>query len=248
MTAKVNVLGIEFDNLTKRNLIEIIINRLSQNDKTFIVTANPEIVMYATKNADYKTVIESADYRIADGIGVIYGAKILNQSLAERIPGYELMMELLQYANEERKKVYFLGAQQGVIDALKIKVAKQFPKIEVVGARNGYFDLSDPSVVIDLKEADADFVFLALGYPRQETWISHNIETFNKGVFIGVGGSFDVLSDKVKRAPVIWQKLNLEWFYRLLKQPSRWKRTLVLPLFLVEVIISKLKNKGGTSI
>ena len=241
MTEKVDVLGLQFNYVTKKELVESLSNRIADNEKTFVVTANPEIVMHAKENPNYKKTVEQATYIIADGIGVIYGARLLNQSLPERIPGYELMVELLQIGNKEKLKVYFLGATQEVIDALQVNVEKQFPNLIIAGTRNGYFEQDDTTVYEDIKNSNPDLVFVALGFPRQEEWIHQHIDSFEKGLFMGVGGSFDVLANKVKRAPLIWQKLNLEWLYRLLKQPSRWKRMLVLPQFLLEVL--KVRRK-----
>lgn len=241
MIERVEVLGMEFDQLTKASLLAELDKKIISEEKTFIVTANPEIVMYAKENTSYNKLVKDADYVIADGIGVIYGAKLLKKYLPERIPGYELMLDLLRIGNEKKLSVYFLGAQQDVIDELQVNVRKSFPNLIIVGARNGYFRPEDTTIQEEIKKANADFIFVALGYPRQEEWINKHMDKFNKGIFMGVGGSFDVLAEKVKRAPLIWQKLNLEWLYRLLKQPSRWRRMLVLPKFLIEVL--KVRGK-----
>lgn len=241
MGKKVEILGVQFDYITKSELVAALANRIQKSEKTFVVTANPEIVMHAKNSPSYKRIVEQSTYTIADGIGVIYGAKILKKSLPERVPGYEIMVELLELGNKEGLSAYFLGASQEVIEALQENVKKRYPNLIIAGAHNGYFKSEDPEILEDVKKANADMVFVAIGYPRQEEWIHQHMEQFEKGLFMGVGGSFDVIAGKVKRAPVIWQKLNLEWFYRLLKQPSRFKRMLVLPQFLIEVF--KVRKK-----
>lgn len=235
MQDKINVLGMNFDNQTKQNVLTKLIRNIEEQKKTFVVTANPEIVMFAKKNPHYQEIVDTANIVIADGIGVVIGSKILKNPLPERIPGYELVTSLLDTAEEKKLRVYFLGASEEVIESLKVKVHNRYPNLVIAGARNGYFEKGDSSVVGEIVQSNPDIVLVALGCPGQEEWIHKNINAFDKGIFIGVGGSFDVLSGKVKRAPVIWQKLNLEWLYRLIKQPSRLKRTLVLPQFLIEV-------------
>lgn len=224
-----------FDHLTKQNVLTKLTHNIEKKKKTFVVTANPEIVMYAKSNIQYKEIVDTADIVVADGIGVVIGSKILKKPLPERIPGYELVTSLLDTAEEKKLKVYFLGASEEVIKSLKVKVRDLYPNLIIAGARNGYFEKDDPDVVGEVIQSDPDIIFVAMGCPGQEQWIHKHIATFDKGIFIGVGGSFDVLSGKVKRAPVIWQKLNLEWLYRLVKQPSRLKRMLVIPKFLIEV-------------
>lgn len=130
-------------------------------------------------------------------------------------------------------RIYFIGAKPNVIEKLVEKVQKTYSDIEIVGARDGYFSASESKrIADDIAESKADFVFLALGFPRQEKWIAAHLQDFDKGIFIGVGGSFDVLSGETKRAPKILVKCNLEWLYRILSQPSRWRRALAIPQFM----------------
>lgn len=236
MKEKVNILGLYFDNITKVRLLDELKNRLENKKKTFLVTSNPEIVMFAQKNEEYKKTLERADYIIADGIGVIYGSRIIKNALPERIPGFDLMVDLLKLANEKNLRVYFLGAKQETLDLVLQNVKRDYPKLNIAGSHNGYFDIDNHEVAHNVKIAQADLIFVALGFPKQEKWIEKNIEQADKGLFIGVGGSFDVLAGTVKRAPLIWQKLNVEWLYRLLRQPSRWKRMLALPYFIIKMI------------
>lgn len=242
---KVSVLGISFDNKTKGTLLKELMKRIHQNKKTFVVTANPEIVMYAKKDPSYMSLVNEADYVIADGIGIIKGSRILGKPIVERVAGYDLMISLLEEADKNGSRVYLLGAKKDVLQSTVQKVQERYPSIHLVGARNGYFDFSDPSVIEQVQQTEPDMVFVATGYPRQEQWIHQYLQTASKGLLMGVGGSFDVLSGKSKRSPKIFIKLNIEWLYRLIKQPYRIKRMMALPHFLHEVKQEKkqLRNK-----
>ncbi|MFS0644766.1 WecB/TagA/CpsF family glycosyltransferase [Siminovitchia sp. 179-K 8D1 HS] len=239
MSKKVEVLGVEFENATQKEMVDCIKDRIKQNKKTFIVTANPEIVMHAQRDPEYKNTLRSADFIVPDGIGIIMGAKMLKKPLQERIAGFDLMSDLLGVANEERLNVFFLGSRENVIEQAIANVKRDYPHVQICGFHHGYFQGNDPRVAEMVKTSNPDLVFVALGFPRQEKWIRTYLDTFEKGIFMGVGGSFDVLAGAVKRAPSIWRRLNLEWLYRLIKQPSRWKRMAFLPLFILKVAGTK---------
>ncbi|EGA88284.1 putative N-acetylmannosaminyltransferase [Planococcus donghaensis MPA1U2] len=245
MTLKfVHILGVPFINTTQKDFIATLETHVAKQEKAFVVTANPEIVMHSLKDEAYKQTLAKATYITADGIGIVKAAAIVGEPLPERVSGYDVMLDLLEMANKNHSSVFFLGAAEEVLQATVKKAKQDYPGIKVVGSHNGFFDWNDHQLPQQIKNAAPDFVFVALGFPRQEQWIGANIDQFDKGVFIGIGGSFDVFSGSVKRAPEMWQKMNLEWFYRLVKQPSRWKRMLVLPKFAATVIGRKASRKG----
>ncbi|MGE7606227.1 WecB/TagA/CpsF family glycosyltransferase [Peribacillus frigoritolerans] len=237
MTEKfVEILTIPFiDSNMDEFMNGMIYPRLMNQEKTFVVTANPEIVEYANEHQDYKDIIISADYITPDGVGIIMASKWLNQPLQERITGFDLMNELFRVADEKALKVYLLGAEENVIETAALKVKELYPGLELVGYNHGYIDIKDDTLPKSIAELEPDIILTALGFPRQEKWVSRHYALFNKGLFMGVGGSFDVLAGKVNRAPVFWQKMRLEWLYRLIQQPSRWKRMLALPRFVLKV-------------
>lgn len=242
-TNKINILNIPFENITKTDLICKLEKSVSAKQKTFLVTANPEIVMYANQDTTYHSIVDKADYVIADGIGVVIGSKLLGTPLPERIAGYDLLVELLKIGNEKGWSAYFLGAKKEVIEKAVENIRANYPGLEVAGWHDGYFNWESSEIQDEIRTKKPDLIFAALGFPRQEVWIAENIGKFDKGIFMGVGGSFDVLAGTVKRAPEIWQKMNLEWFYRLIKQPSRWKRMLALPHFMVKVTNEKFRSR-----
>lgn len=238
----VNILGVDFVNKTKKEFTAEILSRINDQQKTFAVTANPEIVMYARKHSNYMTILKKAHMVIPDGIGIVKGAQLLGTPLKERVPGYELLLEILEEANKKNLKVYFLGAKQLVVKKAVDKVANLYPHIDIVGYHDGYFGIEDKKVLNEVKQQKPDIVFVALGYPKQEKWISQYLKTAEKGFLMGVGGSFDVLSGTTQRAPEFYLKHNLEWFYRLYKQPTRSKRMLALPKFIMAVFLQKIRN------
>lgn len=196
---------------------------LDNNDKRFIITANPETIMTSKKNKNLAKILNGNIDIIPDGIGIIYAAKILKIDIKERITGYDTMINLLSLANQKKKSLYLFGAKEEVIKKCIMKIKKEYPKIVIKGHANGYVKDKD-KVFQDIIKSKPDICLVALGIPEQELLIDKHINDFKKGIFMGVGGSFDVFSETKKRAPKIFIKLNLEWLYRLFKEPYRIKR------------------------
>jgi N-acetylglucosaminyldiphosphoundecaprenol N-acetyl-beta-D-mannosaminyltransferase len=239
-TNLVPVLGINFVDRRFNQVVEMLFSDIRSNRKSFIVTANPEIVMYAQEHPDYKKIIQSADMVVPDGYGIILASKILNTPIIERVAGYDLMVRLLELGNENQLKIYLLGGREETNQKAVATISSQYPNVQIVGSHHGFFDWEKNNITAEIKAASPDIIFVALGFPKQEQWIAKNLGQFSKGLFMGVGGSIDVLSGEVLRAPRIWQKMNLEWFYRLISQPSRWRRMLAIPRFLMQIFKLKL--------
>ncbi|MCC5896190.1 MAG: WecB/TagA/CpsF family glycosyltransferase [Alkalibacterium sp.] len=235
MQNKIMILGIPFDNMTRKEFLKKLYTRMENNEKTFLVTANPEIVMYAIENPSYNHLLLEADYIAPDGIGIVRASKKLETPIKERVPGFELMLGLLEIANINRKRVYFIGAQDEILDLTIKNVKEKWPDLVIAGHHHGYFDHEDPDMIEMVRKTEPDIVLVAFGFPRQEKWIKTYLSKADKGIAVGVGGSFDVLSGKTKRAPFLVQRFHVEWLYRLIKQPSRYKRMLALPYFIKEV-------------
>ncbi|GAB7389228.1 WecB/TagA/CpsF family glycosyltransferase [Bacillaceae bacterium] len=241
---RVRVLGIPFARMTMLETVQWIASRIRAGDKLQIVTANPEIVMAAQKNGELFSLLQRVSLVTPDGIGVVWAAKTLGAPLPERVAGYDLLHELMKRANEEQWRVYLFGASADANEQAARKLQEQYPGARIVGRRDGYFREEDePSIVADINEKKPHLLFVALGAPKQELWIARHWHELNVNAAMGVGGSFDVLAGLVKRAPLLWQKLNLEWLYRLLSQPSRWRRQLALPQFVWKVFTSSFFSK-----
>lgn len=238
----VKVLDLPFIAEDRKTILNLIAKRVDNEEKTFIITANAEIAMYARENKEYLELTKKSNYIVADGIGIVKGAKILNENIPERIPGIELMMDMLEYGNLNNKKVYFYGAKPDTIEKMVTILKNKYPKLNIVGYHHGYHDDSDNKIMNEVIQLKPDYVFVAKGCPLQDEWITKVLDNVDKGVFMGVGGSFDVISGNVKRAPELWQKLNLEWMYRLLSNPQRMGRYVSLPKFVIEVLKDRRIN------
>lgn len=209
---------------SRQDFLSLVRDKLSREERMFIVTANPEAFMFGEKDSEVeKLLLDEATTVVADGIGIVKGAKKIGIDIAERIPGVDIAEKLLEYGSELNKTAFFLGAKQEVIDALCGVIEEKYSGLSVVGAVNGYVDNKD-AVFEEIKAKRPDIVLVALGIPAQEKLIYKHLKDFNKGIFVGVGGSFDVLSGTKTRAPKFFIDHNLEWLYRILKEPSRIKR------------------------
>ena len=216
-----------FDKLYKKSaqsFYEILSDNLKNNKKTFVVTANPETFMISEKNEDVrKMLLDKETVMVPDGIGVLKAGKKIGYNIEERITGIDIANELLKFGNEQKKSIYLFGSKQEVIDSMKIVIKEQYPNLKLVGTSNGY--VTDKDKVFDeIVKLEPDIVLVALGIPLQEMLIYKHLNRFKKGIFVGVGGSFDVMSGMKKSAPKIFIKLNLEWLYRIMKEPKRFKR------------------------
>ena len=216
-----------FDKLYKKSaqsFYEILSDNLKNNKKTFVVTANPETFMISEKNEDVrKMLLDKETVMVPDGIGVLKAGKKIGYNIEERITGIDIANELLKFGNEQKKSIYLFGSKQEVIDSMKIVIKEQYPNLKLVGTSNGY--VTDKDKVFDeIVKLEPDIVLVALGIPLQEMLIYKHLNRFKKGIFVGIGGSFDVMSGMKKRAPKIFIKLNLEWLYRIMKEPKRFKR------------------------
>lgn len=198
--------------------------KLDREEKTFVVTANPETLMIAESNPVYDGILRRPDTTIvADGIGVVKAANMLGIELPGRVTGVETVQRLLALLNEKERSLYLFGAQKEVLEKLVSRIAAEYPGIRLLGSCDGYVKDKD-AVFEQIVNLQPDVTLVALGIPQQEVLISRYYDRFEKGIFIGVGGSFDVLSGTKKRAPALFIKLNLEWLYRIACEPKRIKR------------------------
>ena len=236
-----HVLGVPFDAVTMEEAVARAKKLLQEEGQHIICTPNPEIVMEAQKDQELMNILHEADMVVPDGIGVVWASKYSEIRLTERVAGYDLGQNLMAELAATGETFYFFGGAPGVASTAARKMMKKYPGLKVVGVHNGYFDEKEEKRIIqDIKEKSPSILLVGLGAPKQEKWIYDNIRLTGAKVAIGVGGSFDVMAGNVKRAPKIFQKLGLEWFHRLITQPTRWKRMMRLPKFALTV----LKTKG----
>ena len=203
---------------------KFLLQKLKSGDKTFIITANPEIFVYSQNDSKINEMFHLKETSIVpDGIGVVKAARKLGIDVKERITGVDIAVTLLEYCNEYKKSLYLFGAKQEVIDAMKKVIKEKYSNIELLGATNGYVKDKD-RVMNSIAAKEPDVTMVALGVPTQEKLIYKHLYKFKKGILIGVGGSFDVISGLKKRAPKFFIKTNTEWLYRIIREPKRIKR------------------------
>ncbi|WP_422448940.1 WecB/TagA/CpsF family glycosyltransferase [Thermoanaerobacterium sp. DL9XJH110] len=239
---KIDILGILLDRVDYHMASRRIMDFLTSPGAKIVVTPNAEIIMAAQKDKRLKDAISSADLCFPDGIGVVLASRLLGRPLKQRTTGFDLMMELLRKSADKKLSVFLLGGKPGVAEDAATNIKKKFSGVKIAGTHHGYFGESGEEEVVDIiNRAAPDILFVAMGAPKQEIFMAKNRDKLRCRVAMGVGGSLDVLSGKVRRAPAFMQMAGLEWLYRLITQPSRIRRMSVLPLFLLKVIFSKGK-------
>lgn len=225
----VNLYGCEVAALNMNDTLKEIQRRIDEKVVTQHVVINAGKVVLMNKDKKLADIVKSCPIINADGQSIVWASRILRKPVPERIAGVDLMQELLKLSSNKGYRVYFFGATQEVITKLVNKIKKQYPKLEIAGYRNGYFNEEDEVEIIeDMKNSNADILFVGFSSPKKEYWLNKNIDSINIPFSMGVGGSFDVIAGKTKRAPSWMQKVGLEWFYRFIQEPKRmWKRYLV---------------------
>ena len=244
----IKIFGIKINNISFDEAVAEIKGYLKGDSLKTIYTPNPEIVMGAKDDEKLKTLLNSGDMVTADGIGLIYASKIKGKPLKERVTGYDLSLKLLEIGNNNSYKIYLLGGKEGVAKKAGENIKKDYPNINVVGHHNGYFKGShngyensqeERNIIDEINSVNPDIIFVGLGFPNQERWINTNKDKIKGKVIIGNGGVMDILSGTINPAPDIYRKIGLEWLYRLIKEPSRIKRQIIIPKFILKVLFSK---------
>jgi len=231
MDNRLNILGVGVDTYTMEEATSFLVSSIEEERCARVYTPNSEIILYAYKNPEYCDVLNRAELITPDGIGVVYASKILGRPLKERVSGFDLANKLLEKIAPQGKSVYLFGGKPGIAERAAEKIKKLYPGIKIAGCSDGYFDeQKEKEIIEDINEKSPDVLFVCLGFPKQECWIDAHSD-ISARVMMGIGGSLDVFAGEVKRAPVFFQKSGLEWFYRLVKQPSRFIRMLALPKF-----------------
>lgn len=239
---KTNVLGVNFDDLTTHQAAAAAARLIGQGGFHYVVTPNPEFILSAKKDEEFRTILNGADLALPDGIGVVYAAKILGRPFQERSPGIEFAQALMSIMSKERLSLFLLGAKPGVAEQAAENLKKTYPGLIIAGVHDGYFQEDGP-VAEKIRASGADVAFVCLGAPKQEKWMAKNGPETGVKLACGLGGCLDVFAGNVERAPEAWCRLGLEWLYRLKKEPQRFSRMARLPLVLVDA--AKERLTGG---
>lgn len=242
MSDTINILGVNISVLNMKETVAKAKLFLNEEKPHMIFTPNSEIIYMAYKDAVFADILNSADINTADGIGVVYASKILKRPLSERVAGYDFLNELIKESAKMNKRVFLFGSKPGVAELAGKELEKRYPGIVICGTRDGYFkDEESENIAEQIKNTSPDIVLVCLGAPKQEKWIYNHKDRLGAKIIMGAGGSLDVLAGKVERAPEKWQKLGLEWAYRLKKEPKRILRMTALPKFGLTVMFKGKK-------
>lgn len=233
----VNLLGVPVAAVTMEEALDILESFVSERRTHLVVTSDASSIVRAQEDEEFRRIVQSADLVTPDGIGVVWGARLLGLPIYQRVPGVELMAKLCERAAQKGWKVFLLGAKPGVAEQAAKNLQARYHGLQIVGTHHGYFTPEEePQVIAKIKEAQPDILFVAFGIPKQEKWIARHADELQVPICIGVGGSFDVYAGVVKRAPEWVQRLCLEWLYRTIKDPRRLPRLKAIPKLLWLVI------------
>ncbi len=248
---RTRILNVPVDMVDAGEAMGIFRELMRNGECRLIVTPNSEIIVNASKDPELKRIIEQADLVIPDGIGLVYASRIMGVPLRERVTGIDFLGAILGYLEETGESIFFLGSKPGdgntpgIAELAAEKIKEKYKNLNIAGTHHGYFKEPDePEIVKAINDSGADFLCVAMGSPKQEKFVSRwRSELHVKGA-IGVGGSLDVWAGTLKRAPEFYRNHGLEWLYRLIQEPSRYKRMAALPLFMIKVVASRI-TRGG---
>ncbi|CAG0934783.1 N-acetylglucosaminyldiphosphoundecaprenol N-acetyl-beta-D-mannosaminyltransferase [Thermoflexales bacterium] len=235
-----SILGVPVHDVTTEETLALIEQFVRDGAPHQVCTVNPEFIMLAQHDADFKRILNQAALNLPDGIGVIWAARRLGQPLRERVAGSDLVRLIADRAQRTGWRIFLLGAAEGVAQQAAAILHQRYPQANIVGAYAGSPHVAEAAdIAARIRSSNADVLLVAYGAPRQDKWIEHNLQPTGAAVAIGIGGSLDFIVGKQKRAPQWIQRLGLEWLYRLFREPWRWRRQLALPRFVWRVLSAK---------
>ena len=235
---KERILGVAVSDLNYADLENRVASDIAEGRKSFIVAINPEKILTALRDREFFCLLEKADYPIADGIGVVMASRLKKGNIKSPVTGIDCMDALCRLSRDNGYGIFLYGAKEESVSKTETALKEKYPGINITGHING-FESDNNKIIEKINVGNADIIFVALGSPSQEKWIINNMDRLCCKIFMGVGGSFDVYSGTVKRAPERFRKAGLEWFYRLIKEPKRIFRQIKLLKFIVLIILGK---------
>ena len=248
MREVVQILGVNIDNITLDEAGEITKDLIKKSNKScqLIVAPNVEFIMAAQKDKDFFDILKSAKLATPDSVGVEIAAKLQKKPLKERIPGQAYFRKVLEVAEKEELTCYILGGKEDTPKRAVENIKKIYPNLKIVGYHEGFFEKdSEEEVIKQINSLQPNILFVAMGAPRQEKWIYKHQKELKVDVAAGQGGTLDYEAGNIKRAPECIQKIGIEWLWRLILQPSRIKRMIVLPIYLLKIVFTKDMTKGN---
>lgn len=246
---KVNILGIDIDEVSEPELLDKIKSFFDSEEKHYIVTPNPEIILKARKDEELKKILNYADIALPDGYGLICAAKFLNKPLKTRLTGIDLTLKICKEVSDKKHGVFFLGGLKGASKIITERIQDKFPELLISGSFDGRIDDTEDNdriITSIINHSGAEILFVGLGAPKQEKWIFRNLDKLtNIKIAIGIGGGIDFISGKIRRAPLWMRRCGLEWLYRFQQEPvKRFSRiinaTIIFPF---KVLFAKIKKQ-----
>ena len=247
---KVELFGVPIDCINNQEALNQLDCFVQEGEINHIVTPDTLAILRARKDEQYLNIVQKANLVTPDGSGLLWATAFLDQPLIERITGIDMINSICVLATKKNYKLYLLGAKEDVVCKAVENLEKKFPGISIVGFHHGYFNSHDfiadneeleENIIKDIIKKKPDFLLVGMGVPKQEIWIYKNKDKLKVPVSIGVGGSFDVISGNIKRAPLWMQKHGMEWLFRLIKEPKRIKRIMHLPYFIILILLGKIE-------
>lgn len=239
---KIDVLGVAFDSLTPEEMVDAALALMEEGGCHYAVTPNPEFILEARRNPAFRDALNGAALSMADGVGVIYAAKLLGRPLKSRVTGIDFADALMARLAQTGGRVFLLGAKPGHAEEAARALEQRHPGLVICGTHHGYFQEDGPVAEL-VAQSRPDLVLVCLGAPKQELWMTRNGPATGARMLIGLGGALDVFAGRVDRAPERWQRLGMEWLYRLIHDPKRIKRMIKLPLVLWYAVIARIRGR-----
>lgn len=238
---RIEVMDIPFDNVTMEEALDGAERLLERPGVAYGVTPNAEIIYETMYDDALRQIICQADLILPDGAGAVLGAKILGTPLKQKVAGIDFAYGLMNRLKDTDKTIYFLGGKPGVAERAAENMMKKYPGLTICGTGDGYFQ-DEAQVVQAINEKKPDVLFVCMGAPKQEFFMGKHLHELDVGLMLGLGGSLDCFAGTAKRAPEWMIRMNLEWFYRLCKEPWRLRRMMRLPKFLWAVVLRRMKG------
>ncbi len=233
----VRLLGIPVHLVTPEDALRRLAEFVQEGRPHHVVTVNPEFIMAAQKHAEFRRVLNAADLALPDGVGVIWACRLMGYPLRERVTGVDTVQAIARLAAENGWRLFLLGAAPGVAEQAAAVLQRANPGLQIAGTYAGSpAPAEEDHIIARIRAASPHFLFVAYGAPQQDLWIARNLSRLGVPVAMGVGGTFDFLAGRVRRAPTWMQRMGLEWLFRLIQEPRRWRRMLALPRFALKVL------------
>lgn len=241
----VQILGVRFDDLTRREAAEAIVNLANSGEKSYVVKPYSEFMPRAHRDPKVREVLNGAALVLADGVGILWAGRLLGRRLREAMHGVDFTWEMLSAVADAGFSVYLLGGTAEEVEGAAERIGERLPALRILGARNGYFRVrgaENEAVVEAINTASPDILLVGMGFPRQEQWIARNLPRLNVKVAVAEGGSFTFISGATRRAPRLVRRAGMEWLWRLVRQPWRLRRQMALPAFAWLVLRERLRR------